>query len=80
MSDINMLKKKIDESGMSIIAIAEKSGMVRATLYNRLKGVSEFKASEITNLSNTLHLTAGERNKIFFAQKVEAKETPKKKM
>ena len=66
MPDIVMLRKRMDESGMTVKAIAEKSGMLRETLYNRLKGTGEFTASEIVSLSNTLHLTVSERDAIFF--------------
>lgn len=55
----------MDESGMTIKAIAEKSGILRETLYNRLKGSGEFTASEIVALSNILHLSASERDEIF---------------
>lgn len=71
MPDIVMLRKRMDESGMTVKAIAEKSGMLRETLYNRLKGTGEFTASEIVSLSNTLHLTVSERDAIFFGEKVE---------
>lgn len=71
MPDIVMLRKRMDESGMTVKAIAEKSGMLRETLYNRLKGSGEFTASEIVSLSNTLHLTISERDSIFFGEKVE---------
>ena len=38
MPDIKMLKDKITDSGMTVKAVAEKSGILRETLYNRLKG------------------------------------------
>lgn len=65
MPNIKMLRSKMDESGMTIKAIAEKSGILRETLYNRLKGSGEFTASEIVALSNILHLSASERDEIF---------------
>lgn len=68
MTDIELLKEKMDESGMTIKAIAEKSGILRETLYNRLNGRGEFTASEIVNLSNVLHLTKPERDKIFLSK------------
>ena len=71
MPDIVLLRKRMDESGMTVKAIAEKSGMLRETLYNRLKGSGEFTASEIVSLSNTLNLTVSERDSIFFGEKVE---------
>lgn len=65
MPDIDLLKDKIDASGMTMTSIAEKAGMVRETLYNRLNGNGEFKASEITSLTHVLSLTKDERDKIF---------------
>lgn len=67
MTNLELLKSKIVESGMTVTAIAKKSGIERATLYNRLKGVGEFTASEIVNLSNVLHLTKTDRDKIFLS-------------
>lgn len=75
MVDLTALKRVMDDSGMTMTAISKKSGILRETLYNRLKGVGEFTASEIVELSRTLHLTTGERDEIFFAPKVELKET-----
>lgn len=65
MPDIKMLKDKITDSGMTVKAVAEKSGILRETLYNRLKGVGEFTASEIVSLSNVLNLSQTERDDIF---------------
>jgi len=65
MPNIEMLNDKIRESGMTTTFIAEKSGMLRETLYNRLGGRGEFKASEIVGLSNTLKLSKTEREEIF---------------
>lgn len=71
MVDITKLKELIDDSGMTMVAVASKSGILRATLYNKLSGHGEFTVSEIEGLSDTLHLTATQRNSIFFAKKVE---------
>lgn len=67
MTDIKALSCKIGESGMTKTAIAKKSNMLRETLYARLNGITEFKASEIENISKVLGLTAEERDSIFFA-------------
>lgn len=53
-----------------MMAIAEKTGILRATLYNRLKGVGEFTASEIVALTKVLHLTKPERDEIFLTDKL----------
>lgn len=71
MTDFNLLKQKINESGMTMVAISEKSGILRETLYNRLKGIGDFTASEMMALSETLRLTNQDRDAIFFAPKVE---------
>ena len=73
--DLEMLKKVIAESGMTLVAISKKSGIVRETLYNRLDGIGEFNASEIVGLSQALGLRNSTRDKIFFAKKVELKDT-----
>lgn len=70
MTDIELLLSKIKESGMTMVAICEKSGIDRATIYNRLKGKGEFTASEIVGLSNVLHLSRPDRDKIFLSSKV----------
>jgi len=69
--DIEKLKTAIDDSGMTMVAISNKSGIDRATLYNRLKGVGEFTASEITGMADALRLKQREREEIFFAKEVE---------
>lgn len=65
MPDIETLKVKMDESGMTMVNIAKRSGILRETLYNRLNGRGEFTASEIISLSDVLHLTKKERDEIF---------------
>ncbi|NWO23139.1 hypothetical protein HW270_03465 [Mogibacterium timidum] len=50
---------------MSVKAIAEKSGMVRETLYNKIE-TGNFYASEISDISRVLRLTREERDAIFF--------------
>lgn len=65
MPNIEMLKDKIKDSGMTVKAITMKAGMDRVTFYNRLNGVGEFTASEIVGLSEVLKLTKGEREQIF---------------
>lgn len=70
MVDIKKLRKAMDESGMTIVAISEKTGILRETLYNRMKGRGEFTASEITALAKVLRLHREERDKIFFDQEL----------
>lgn len=65
MVNTDKLKAVIKESGMSMTAIAIKSGIVRETLYNRLNGIGEFTASEIIGLTQALSLSRSERDDIF---------------
>ena len=74
MTDINALKECIEESGMTVVSIAEKSGIVRETLYNRMK-TGDFKVSEICSLSKVLRLDRDMRDRIFFADDSELKST-----
>ena len=65
MTDVILLKKKIEESGMTMVAISKKSNILRETLYNRINGVGEFTATEIIALSKVLGLSNKERDQIF---------------
>ncbi len=66
MTDTNALRECIENRGMSMKFVAEKSGILRETLYNRLR-TGDFKISEISALSNVLSLSRDERDEIFFA-------------
>jgi len=68
MTDLVLLKKIIDDSGLPMTIIAAKTGIKRETLYNRLKGVGEFTASEMVGLCDVLHLNKTDRERIFFAK------------
>ena len=60
------LDKVICESGLKLEAIARKMGINRVSLWNKIQGRTEFKASEITSLSQILNLSAEQRDDIFF--------------
>ena len=66
MSDIELLKARISESGIPMVTVAKRAKISRVTLYNRLKGSGEFTAPEIVGLTNALKLSRAEREKIFF--------------
>lgn len=69
MANVELLRKKMKESGMTVTAIADKSGICRETLYNRMNN-GNFYASEISALTKTLRLTRKERDDIFFPHEV----------
>lgn len=60
-----LLKETIKNSGMTMKAVAEKSGIIRESLYNKLES-GNFYASEIKALSEVLHLSTEQRDAIFF--------------
>ena len=70
MTNTELLRDVINKSGLTITFISDKMGLTREGLYNKLNGLSEFKASEIVRLSEILHLSSEKREKIFFARKV----------
>ena len=66
MPDLKLLESIISDSGRTMVALAEKTGILRETLYNKIRGISEFKA-----LTKALKLTSEQRDAIFFAEKGE---------
>lgn len=66
MSNYELLKMEIENSGMTMTAIAKKkTGISRGTLYNKINKIESFTASEIVSLSDTLHMSKEKRDKIF---------------
>ena len=63
--EIQMLK-----AGISKRDLAKALNISEMALFNKLKNVTEFKASEIVKISELLNLTADVRDSIFFAQNV----------
>lgn len=75
MINKEILNKYIIDSGMTIVSISEKSGILRETLYNKLSGQSEFKASEIVSICSVLKIPSFDRDRIFFDEKSELNST-----
>lgn len=71
MTDSKKLSKEIENSGITITAIAKKIGITREGFYKKLNNETEFKASEISALQRILNLSNEKRDEIFFANKVE---------
>lgn len=69
--NLEMLNAKIDEIGIPVTTIAEKLGISRQSLYLKMNGEREFKASEVLNLCGVLRLTDDEKSLIFFADRVD---------
>lgn len=70
MVNLSLLNEKIQESGMTVVSIARKTGLSRETIYNRLKGKGEFTASEIVSLTDVLHLSKADRDDIFLPEEL----------
>ena len=66
------MNKKLDnaiyESGLKLEAIARRMGINRVSLWNKIQGRTEFKASEIKSLTQILNLSAEQRDYIFFGK------------
>ena len=71
MVHVDRLIDRISYSGMSLVSIAGKMGLNRATLRNKLNAESEFSVSEAVAISQILHLSEEERDYIFFAPDIE---------
>jgi len=69
--NINKLRGKIVECGLSVEYIAEQVGIDKSTLYRRLcGGGGAFTINEADKIASVLCLSARELNEIFFAQYV----------
>ena len=69
--NVNKLKGKIVENGMTVSALAEKIGVDRATLYRKLSNNGETMLVKDANaIVSALHLTGGDALAIFFSQVV----------
>lgn len=72
MTNTNLLRQKIDESGLKLQFIADRLGISRFALYQKLENQTEFRVSEVATLCKLLGIkTMTERERIFFADKVE---------
>ena len=73
MTNSEMLKKAIGESGYMISWIMKQMGIKSySTLRDKIDNKQEFKASEIAKLCEILHLDSDQMNGIFFANGVES--------
>ena len=68
MTNEKLLEQIIKESGLKRGYIAEKLGITRWGLLNKLTNQTEFKASEIAALQDLLRLDNETRDEIFFSR------------
>lgn len=71
MTNIELLRKKIDDSGYKLTFIAKQLGITYQGFLKKSKNETEFKATEIQILKTLLNLTDDERDCIFFASNVD---------
>ena len=66
MLNTELLKKKIDDSGLKTGFIVDKLGISHQAYLNKINGYTSFKLDEIQNLCNILNLSAKDREEVFF--------------
>ena len=69
MTDTNALRSIIAYSGLKYKSIAEIMGLTPYALQMKIDNETEFKASEIDTLANTLGMDMQQRDSIFFCKK-----------
>lgn len=67
MTDTERLEKAILNSGLKKYVIADKLSIDRATLTRKIKNQTEFKAREISLLSEILDLSPADKDAIFYS-------------
>ena len=67
MTNTQLLREKMEQSGYKLRFIASVVGLTYQGLLNKLNNVREFKASEIKALCDLLKLSETERTAIFFS-------------
>lgn len=70
MINLKALDDAIAASGLKRQFIADKIGITRYSLLNKLKGKTEFTASEMHTLRVVLRMNLRDFNRIFFASDV----------
>lgn len=66
MTDTTKLEMAITRSGLTRKYLAEQLNLSAMGFYKKVHNLTEFKASEIENLTKLLKLTPLERDAIFF--------------
>ena len=67
MFNSNLLKYEIMENGYTLQDFSSKVGIKRTALYRKLRGITEFNCSEISNIISTLNLSPEKTIAIFFS-------------
>ena len=67
MLNNELLEEKIRDSGLKKGAIAEKIGLTRSGMWQKMIGRYEFTPTEISKLCQILGISLQEKERIFFA-------------
>lgn len=71
MTNTELLRKKIDDSGYKLTYIAKQVGITYQGLMNKINNETDFRATEIQTLCDLLKIDMQEKEEIFFASQVE---------
>lgn len=71
MTDTRRLKEVIEANGLKTSFLAEKLGISRQALLNKMSNKTEFKAGETLVLRELLNLTPEQWESLFFTKNVE---------
>lgn len=72
MTNTNLLKQKIAESGLKISFIAEYVGISRQLLWKKINNMTPFNQFEIEKMCRVLRIEdLAEKEAIFFAENVD---------
>lgn len=65
--NVNKLKGKIAEKGLSVEKLAQKIGVDRSSLYRKLNNAEKITIGEATRMKDVLEMTPEEATLIFLA-------------
>lgn len=71
MTNTELLKEKIKQSGYKLCFIAQRCGLTYPAFLSRLKGEQEFRTDEMRAISELLALSDADNIAIFFAHDVD---------
>lgn len=71
MTNVTLLRQRIDKSGLKMSYIAEQLNMTPQGLYKKLKDESDWLFTQVMIIKRLLHLSDEEVNAIFFTIDVE---------
>lgn len=71
MTNTELLKLKVEESGLKVIYICNQLGISPQGYYSKLRDGSDWTYTQVVILKRLLHLTDDEADLIFFTPKVE---------